>query len=61
MFKSYAIEYGSYVLFGLFIAAIQKYTNVDILTAWIFILIGMLYSSIIIPAIRYAAWGTTND
>lgn len=61
MFRSYAIEYGSYVLAGLFISFIQKAANVDILTAWIFIIIGMLYSSIIIPAIRYAAWGTTND
>jgi hypothetical protein len=61
MFKSYAIEYGSYVLFGLFISAIQNYTDVDILTAWGFILIGMLYSSVIIPVIRYAAWGEEHD
>ena len=57
MFKSYAIEYGSYVLIGLLISAIQNYTDVDILTAWGFILIGMLYSSVIIPVIHYLAWG----
>lgn len=57
MFKSYAIEYGSYVLAGLLISAIQRYANVDILTAWIFIIIGMLYSSIILPVIKHVAWG----
>jgi hypothetical protein len=57
MFKSYAIEYGSYLIMGLLISFIQSYADVPILTSCGFILIGMLYSSVIIPAIHYLAWG----
>ena len=57
MFKSYIIEYGSYVIIGLLISVIQSYADVDILTAWGFILIGMIYAIVIIPVIHYLAWG----
>ena len=58
MFKGIAIEYGSYVLFGLLIGIVSQYCNVSVLYAWLFIAFGMLYQGIIIPVINYLAWGT---
>ncbi len=57
MFKSLAIEYGSYILFGLLISVITRYYGINPLAAWIFIIAGMLYSSVIIPTVRRLAWG----
>jgi hypothetical protein len=57
MFKSYAIEYGSYVIIGLLISVIQSYADVPISTALGFIGFGMIYAGVIIPVIHYLAWG----
>ena len=60
MFKGYIIEYGSYIVFGLLIAAVSDYCNVDVLVAWLSIAFGMLYNGIVIPLILWLAWGVEH-